>query len=284
MSWTYEQLAPYFTHTSIELFGVHHSVLENNKIYNGHVNKPTVYCALIIALEGEAEFVFDQHERHLLLPGKVLLGGAGRQLEISTRENGLRYVLIHYYPIRETSGQYDRHPKDVSVLNVSLKPELFTLIDKLLEVAAVPDVMGLLVKKSVFYQVITYVLQSQRQEQNKNIYPVIEDAIAYIHTRFMDSLTLTCLAERYKLTPKYFSHLFHKYTGTGPIEYLIQYRMNKAHEWLQTKQFSVAVVARSVGYSDPYYFSRLFKKYKGIAPSYIGVQTNTIDRSNNKLI
>ncbi|MFD0672880.1 helix-turn-helix transcriptional regulator [Cohnella sp. GCM10027633] len=72
------------------------------------------------------------------------------------------------------------------------------------------------------------------------------------------------------MKPKYFSYLFRKYVGIGPIDYLIQYRMNRARELLATGQFSVAEVARSVGYLDAYYFSRLFKKHAGLPPGAVG--------------
>jgi len=137
--------------------------------------------------------------------------------------------------------------------------------------------IGVLNKKVVFYEVITTILHSEKQLLHKESYTVIQDAITYIHSSFMETITLTGLAERYNLTPKYFSHLFHKYQGIAPIDYLIQHRMNKAQEWLQTKQFTVATVARSVGYSDPYYFSKLFKKYKGVAPSFVGLMPFSSD-------
>nr|WP_285874008.1 helix-turn-helix transcriptional regulator [Halalkalibacter oceani] len=74
------------------------------------------------------------------------------------------------------------------------------------------------------------------------------------------------------MKPKYFSYLFQKFAGAGPIDYLIQYRMNKAYELLMTGQFTIKNVAQSVGYADAYYFSRLFKKYKGVSPSRLSGQ------------
>ncbi|MHA6482347.1 helix-turn-helix transcriptional regulator [Paenibacillus sp. strain BS8-2] len=270
MAYAYEELAKYFADTSLELFGVFRTQLEGNLVYGGHMDKPTAKCGLIIALEGEAEFIFDDGERYSLTPGNVLMGGAGRHLEIVVGEKNFTYCLVHYLPVGHEGSSYDgvRH---IHLLHTVLDPELLQLVDQLVQAAATPDYMGLLEKKSLYYQIVAKILQSERHGQNKESYPVIEDAIQYIQSHFMDPITLPSLAERYKLKSKYFSHLFTKYTGTGPIDFLIHYRMNKAQEWLQTKQFSVSAVARSVGYSDPYYFSRLFKKYKGVAPSQVGI-------------
>lgn len=293
MGYAYEELAQYFADTPLRLYGVYRTRLEANRIYGGHVDKPTTKCAVIIALDGEAEFIFDDKERYLLVPGKVLIGGVGRQLEILSGEQGFRYCLAHYLPIDsihvkanefiELNGSpagaaAGRQPQDITVLEAALAPDLLRLVDALIEADSSPDFMNLLEKKSIFYQVVANLLQSERHGQNKESYPVIEDAILYIQAHFMEPITLATLAERYKLKSKYFSHLFTKYTGMGPIDYLIHYRMNKAQEWLQTKQFSVSAVARSVGYVDPYYFSRLFKKYKGIAPSQVVLSSRELER------
>lgn len=278
MGYAYEALAKYFADTPLELFGVFRTQLEQSRVYGGHMDKPTANCGLIIALEGEAEFRFDDGERYALAPGKTLLGGAGRHLEIVVGEQDFRYCLVHYLPARNDESADGERIRHVSLLEATLDPDLLRLVDRIVAAASSPDYMGLLEKKALFYQIIAKLLQSERHGQNKDSYPVIEDAIQYIQAHFMDPITLPSLAERYKLKSKYFSHLFTKYTGTGPIDYLIHYRMNKAQEWLQTKQFTVSAVARSVGYSDPYYFSRLFKKYKGVAPSQVGLTGRELDR------
>ncbi|MFM9278512.1 helix-turn-helix transcriptional regulator [Paenibacillus jiagnxiensis] len=273
MSRTYEELAQYFATTPLQLFGVYRTQLECNRIYSGHVHKPTAKCAVIVPLEGEATFVFDEVEHYMMKPGRILIGGAGRRLQVISGAHGFRYCLTHYLPggVDEKKGY--RRPGDISFMEITLDPELLRLVELLLNAASSPDSMDKLKQRSLFYQLITKVLQAERYHQNKDSYPVIEDAIRYIQSHFAEPLTLTKLAERYQLKPKYFSYLFTKYTGTGPIEYLIHYRMNKAHEWLLTKQFSVAAVAKSIGYSDPYYFSRLFKKYKGVAPSQVDLNS-----------
>lgn len=269
MSRTYDELAQYFATTSIQLFGVYRTRLEASRIYSGHVQKATSKCGVIIALEGEASFVFDEAERHRLKPGHILIGGAGRHLEVAPGADGFLYCLAHYLPSGPVDEKGRRRPEDISCLEVALNPELLQLVEQLLSAASAPGAMDKLNHRSLFYQLIAKMLQSERYHQNKDSYLVIEDAIRYIQSHFSEPLTLTKLADRYQLKAKYFSYLFTKYTGTGPIDYLIHYRMNKAHEWLLTKQFSVSAVAKSIGYSDPYYFSRLFKKYKGIAPSQV---------------
>lgn len=55
--------------------------------------------------------------------------------------------------------------------------------------------------------------------------------------------------------------------GLSPHDYLQKYRINEACSLLRRRDFTVAEVAGSVGFSDPLYFSRIFKKLKGLSPS-----------------
>lgn len=270
MAYRHEELAQAFVKLPVEVYGVYRTELEAGVIYDGHVDRPTTKCAVIISLRGQAEFIYNGTERFLLEPGKVLLGGMQKRLEIHTSEQGFEYGLIHYVPVR--SGTEDAQPLiDVSMLHTPQSPELLQLLEKLLNASSSPDTMLLLEKKALFYQLVNRVLQSERAQQNKASYSLIEEATAYIHDHFDEPITLYQLAERFGLKPKYFSSLFQRYTGIGPIDYLIQYRINRAYELLMTGQFTVAAVARSVGYQDAYYFSRLFKKHKGSSPGFFGL-------------
>ncbi|MFB9273697.1 helix-turn-helix transcriptional regulator [Cohnella cellulosilytica] len=271
MDGSYEELARDFARIPLGVYGVFRTELRSDLVYSGHVARPTTRCAVVLALRGSAEFVFGGTERYRLEPGKVLLGGLGQRLEVYPGTEGFEYGLVHYLP--EPADREDaRGLVEVSALDAVLDPELLHVLDRLLEAAASPDSMGLLEKKALFYRLIHHILQSERMSRNKESYSLIDEAIRYIREHHAEPLTLNLLAERYQIKAKYFSSLFRKYAGIGPIDYLIRYRMNRANEMLVTGQFPVGVVAKSVGYSDAYYFSRLFKKHKGVPPGRVGMR------------
>ena len=59
-------------------------------------------------------------------------------------------------------------------------------------------------------------------------------------------------------------------TGQSPQQFLGTYRLNKAMELLQTRQYTVSEVCYKVGFGSVSGFSRSFKKQFGIAPSDVG--------------
>ncbi|TKG94211.1 hybrid sensor histidine kinase/response regulator [Puteibacter caeruleilacunae] len=56
-------------------------------------------------------------------------------------------------------------------------------------------------------------------------------------------------------------------TNLSPNDFIRSYRLKKAAQLLQTKQYNVSEVSDLVGFSDPLYFSRCFKKQFGFPPS-----------------
>jgi AraC-like DNA-binding protein len=74
------------------------------------------------------------------------------------------------------------------------------------------------------------------------------------------------LADAARVTPNYFSALFHKHTGMPFIDYLTEVRMARAQELLADLTLNVSDVARLVGYEDPGYFTRRFRNKMGVSP------------------
>jgi len=95
----------------------------------------------------------------------------------------------------------------------------------------------------------------------------VEVAIQYLEIRYQEEISLQKLASHVNLSANYLCTLFKKETGFSPIDYLIQYRIGKAKQWLIETNFRTYEIADQVGFADYSYFSRMFKKITGINPS-----------------
>jgi len=88
----------------------------------------------------------------------------------------------------------------------------------------------------------------------------------YIENNFDNpDLSLNLLAEQCNTTTSYLSRLFKDSFGINFIEYLNQYRIDKAKELLESEQ-SVKEVAITTGFNSQQNFIRVFKKYTGVTP------------------
>ena len=102
------------------------------------------------------------------------------------------------------------------------------------------------------------------QKYAKDIY--IRKAIEYIANNYARDMTIKDIADYLCLSRNYFCNIFKKAIGKSPQEYLIQYRMDKACEYMYNNDLSISDISRSVGYGDPLTFSKVFKKAKGLSP------------------
>ena len=96
----------------------------------------------------------------------------------------------------------------------------------------------------------------RKRKKKRNL---VNHTIYYLETHHDEEITLEQLAEMLYVTPTYLSKTFKAATGVGPINYLIQIRLNHAKELLKNDSLSVKEVAKTVGYEDAYHFSKLFK-------------------------
>ncbi len=76
-------------------------------------------------------------------------------------------------------------------------------------------------------------------------------------------LTLESVCMELYISNGYLSRTFKKYTGITFIQYLTEFRINKAKEILKTTNTLSYEIADQVGYKDPQYFSTVFKKITG---------------------
>jgi AraC-like DNA-binding protein/ligand-binding sensor protein len=75
------------------------------------------------------------------------------------------------------------------------------------------------------------------------------------------------LAAAARVTPNYFSALFHTHVGVPFVTYQTDTRMRRAQKLLADLTLNIAAVARLVGYEDAGYFARRFRQKTGVSPT-----------------
>lgn len=89
----------------------------------------------------------------------------------------------------------------------------------------------------------------------------------YINEHFTDDITLQTLSDLTYLNKYYIVHVFKKYKGLSPINYLIERRMEEAKNLLETTNFSVSKISNIIGFSSQSYFAQTFKKETNMTPN-----------------
>ena len=94
----------------------------------------------------------------------------------------------------------------------------------------------------------------------------IKKALGYIQDNYGHSIRVADIAEYVCINRSYLSTLFREHVGSSPQEYLSDYRLARAEEFLKGMELSVESVDYSCGYRDPAAFGRAFKEKNGITP------------------
>ncbi|MCU6707353.1 AraC family transcriptional regulator [Paenibacillus sp. J5C_2022] len=108
---------------------------------------------------------------------------------------------------------------------------------------------------------------------------LVHEVKAFIAGHYDRTITLDEVAQHVHLNASYLSHLFKELTGMKYIEYLTEYRMDKAKSLLADTNWKVYEVGEMVGYENPRYFTLIFKKYTGQSPlEYRNAHYNTASK------
>jgi two-component system response regulator YesN len=94
----------------------------------------------------------------------------------------------------------------------------------------------------------------------------IAQAVEYIEEHYNENIIINDLAERFEMSPNYFSSVFKKEMNQSAVNYITKLRLNHACQLLEESDMNVIDIAREVGYEEGQYFFRVFKKDTGMTP------------------
>lgn len=106
-----------------------------------------------------------------------------------------------------------------------------------------------------------------KNRQEDGAHYAVDQAKKFIEEHYNEELTLQQAAEYAGISPGYLSTLFHQQLDCGFVEYLNQFRVERACTYLQQSYFKTYEIAYKVGFRDEKYFSKVFKRIKGKSPS-----------------
>ena len=186
----------------------------------------------------------------------------------------------NYLPLSQTAGDFGTlSAEDSPVLHTSgeLRQKLFRLCTSMTAENDVSRSGRYVMLKSYLMQMLILLLREQSEPirvksgcsfESVNKKYVVEQMVNYLEEHYAEKISLDRIAENMYLSPFYISRIFKSETGDTPIRHLINIRLERAKELLESGwDGSIQEVAAAVGYDDVCHFSKLFKKRYGKSPS-----------------
>jgi AraC-like DNA-binding protein len=133
------------------------------------------------------------------------------------------------------------------------------------------DVVATRLAEVLFIQTLRAHIASEVEWRNKGWLRAIFDpqvgaALSAVHDRVNKPWTVESLAEAAGMSRSAFAARFRELLGQTPLEYVTEWRMQKAMQLLQQRDRKLIDVARSVGYESDAGFSKAFKRVVGANP------------------
>lgn len=109
-------------------------------------------------------------------------------------------------------------------------------------------------------------LKTEKKKMRENL--IVENVVKWIREHYQDSnLTLETIAEAQKCSSSYLRRIFRDAGRNSPTDYLMEYRMEKAKEFLVSTEDTSVKICKDIGITNSKYFYSVFKKATGYTTS-----------------
>jgi YesN/AraC family two-component response regulator len=151
-----------------------------------------------------------------------------------------------YSAMKQLIGNYDA---DTEYVNVMASAKVIEVLIALAE-RSVKDILK----------------QNAEYSTHGGVYSYCERIDKYIEKNYMYPITMTTISRLLVKHENYISRIYKNVRGITVMNHLQNVRIENAKQLLIGGKYSVAQVAKMVGYPDPKYFITVFKKIESISP------------------
>lgn len=95
---------------------------------------------------------------------------------------------------------------------------------------------------------------------------IFNQIYTYFNNNYTKIESLDQVCEKIHVSKYYISHVFKKYIGKPPMQYIAAKRIDYAKKLLQETDLSATVIGEKCGYADHALFFKAFKRFEGMTP------------------
>lgn len=213
---------------------------------------------------------------HTIEHSYVCHAGKGASMDIARVTEPINYFLIFYKAVmslpcrQELLNLYrDHNPfqTQYGFVPVNSLP-LYAKIEQMHRQWQLESQLEKFHVRALFHQLVYEMIKQLHHTESTSAFQTdfVSQAILYIEEHYAETFGLQHLADLLACSTRQLQRLFKNRYQMGPMEYLIQVRMNHAQAMLLNTHASIKEIAEAVGFVDFYYFSRSFKKHFGVSP------------------
>ncbi|MFC9707252.1 helix-turn-helix domain-containing protein [Paenibacillus sp. NPDC056933] len=226
---------------------------------------------LLLACGGEGELAMDGEGCHIgaSFACHVVKGAS---FTLTARSEDIHYIVIMYKASSMEGASlvmpsYRKHPLQTSfVQNPVTQAEWIENAEKIVVKWRRGEGLERFYANALLQGMIYELIMEYECGQGGAESDMVDVVASYITSHYRQNLELKELAALAGCSVRQLQRRFKHEKQLGPMEYVIQLRMENASRMLRHTDTSIGEIADKIGYRDMYYFSRAFKKYYGVPP------------------
>ena len=235
------------------------------------------WTAIYLHVSGPAQLdlgIDGRYQRHLLIPGNFCIVPAG-EMAAASRWDGERQMMITQFSsdlLREVSESHDLGSVQLKSACALSDPQLSYLLFALREEFLGGNSSGRSYVEMLARAIVTRLLRAHadspaaRQHRGGLSKLALRKVIGYIDERLEEDLSLNGMANAVGLSADHFARAFRKSTGVPPHRFVVQRRLSRARDLLQSTAMPIADIAQRLGFADQSHLTNHFRRHLGITP------------------
>ncbi|OCT15225.1 hypothetical protein A8709_14080 [Paenibacillus pectinilyticus] len=171
--------------------------------------------------------------------------------------NNIMYAILHLLALIENNVR-EMNSRTVRQVSLDFKQQ----VQYIMKQETLEPMFDLFL--AIFQDIQKQRSQDAKEQSNQILTDTVKEMI---ELQYRDlNLSLQSIAAAMKLSSAHVSNKFRLHESMSISEYINDFRLRKALELLETKDYSITRIMEMVGYNNESYFFKLFKKKFGITP------------------
>jgi len=250
---------------------------------------------LLVTGKGSCNY-FVNGVKNAVEPGRIFFINRGSQLAVKAPEKGAVPVLLFFHSRLPDLVQhslnyggevllekpFDNLPYDFSYLErVHVDTELHQRVLSLIELgtscSSFASLKADIIIRNLFEDLLRENQEAYQHSQNiqavkastrLEIFKRVSLARDWMEENYSMNISLDDIASQAVMNSQHFLRMFKQVYHITPHQYLIDLKLRKSRELLESTSLSISEICQSIGLESVFSFSVLFKNRFGLAPSY----------------
>ena len=228
------------------------------------------FCEIMFVLSGSGTVTINETEYEVSKGDIIVYNPDISHAESTTGDNGIELAFfgITNFKIGNLPSDYilDENTSPILHTGADAQEYEFYFMSLVKEVASdkpYNEIFSKYLARLIMIGILRLANISEAKFVTNGIFTRIHN---YLNNHFTEIESMDAICEELKISKYYLSHVFKKYMGKPPMQYVASKRIAYAKKLLQETDLSATEIGEMCGYKDHVLFFKSFKKQEGITP------------------